>query len=130
MAIPQSSEYEIEKRAELESEKAEYDALKVADIYDYSDEAAEELANQLIRACSLMIVISKCLPGFEHLMKKSEKDAFVEMIYTMPNKIFGQWASMTDHVVGELIEFIQSQGQDYYERTIPVSRDKILKRKV
>ena len=124
---PQVGELEKQQKAIIENEKAEYRALRVANIYDYSDEAAEEIANQLIRACSLLIVIAKCLPGFEHNMKRKEKDAFVEMIYKMPNRIFGRWASLMEQVIPELVEFFQSQGQDYYQRTIPSSEDDILR---
>lgn len=123
---PQPEEFEAEQKAIIASERAEYNALRIANIYDYDDDAAEDTANQLIRACSLLIVIAKCLPGFEHIMKKTDKEAFVEMIYKMPNRIFGQWASMTDHVITEIIEYFQSQGHDYYQRTIPVSKDEIL----
>lgn len=126
IAPPQPGEYEREQKAALESEKAEYTSLRVANIYDYTDEEAEETANQIIRACSLLVVIAKCLPGFEHNMKKEEKEAFVDMIYRMPNRIFGRWASLTDQVVGDIIEFFQSQGQDYYHRNIPKSKDDIL----
>ena len=92
---PRPGDYEQQKQAEVEAERVEHTSLKIANIYDYSDDEAEELANQIIRACSLLIVIAKCLPGFEHNMKKAEKEAFVAMIYKMPNYIFGQWAALT-----------------------------------
>lgn len=121
---PDPNELNKEQQAIIESEKAEYNALRIANIYDYDDAKTEDMANQLVRACSLLVVISKCLPGFEHLMKKTEKDAFIEMIYRMPNRIFGQWALMTDHSIGEIVEYFQSQGHDYYQRAI--SKDEIL----
>lgn len=126
IAPPQPGEYEKEQKAALESEKEEDKSLRIANIYDYTDEEAEQTANQIIRACSLLIVIAKCLPGFEHNMLKEQKAAFVDMIYRMPNYIFGHWASLTDQVINEIIAFFQSQGQDYYHRNMPKTEDDIL----
>mgnify|MGYP006899748986 CR=1 FL=1 len=35
-------------------------------VYDYDEGAISDPGNQLIRALSLLSVISKCLPNFEH----------------------------------------------------------------
>ena len=124
---PNAGDLEKEQQRALQAERKEVESLRITNIYDYSDEAAEEMANQIIRACSLLIVISKCLPGFEHNMKKSEKEVLVDLIYKLPNRIFGKWASITDSMITEIVDYFQQQGQDYYQQNMKVSGDVILK---
>ena len=38
-------------------------------------------------------------------MIKEDKEAFINVIYRLPNKIFQLWASVADKNVDELIEF-------------------------
>lgn len=60
-------------------------------------------------------------------MLKRDKDAFVDTIYRLPNRIFGQWATETDKNVEELIQFFKEQTQDYYSRQKVVEDDDILR---
>ena len=124
---PEKEEYKHEKEAEIEAEKKQYELMKVSNIYDYTEERAEELSNQLIRACSLLMIVAKCLPGFGHNMLRQDKENFVRMIYVLPNKIFGKWASITDQAIGELIDYLCTQGHDYYRRHSSTSNDEVLR---
>ena len=48
--------------------------IQTTDIYDYSEDDAEKLINQLIRATHLLSVAARCLPTFKHMMLKKEKE--------------------------------------------------------
>lgn len=87
-----------EKNEEKRQELIEKDS-----IYDY-DESKIELVDEMIRSVSLLSIISKVLPNFEHIMKKQRKTECVEMIYTLPLKIFNVWAQSIEKIKIELIQ--------------------------
>lgn len=127
VSLPPSDAREKEENAEIEAEKATSNELEIVDIYDYSEDDVDQFVNQIIRACSLLIVAAKCLPNFEHNMPKADKDAFIDVIYRLPNKIFQLWATETDKEVDDLIEFFKEQSQDYYSRQRELTDDDILR---
>lgn len=59
-----------------------------------------------IRAIALLSTVSRCLPAFEHIMKKEEKSKFIDAIYTLPNKIFYIWAKTTDDEREKILLYI------------------------
>lgn len=125
--LPAKDARKKEREAEIASEKVSSTELRTVEIYDYSEETIDEFVNQIIRACSLLIVVSKCLPNFEHNMPKEDKDAFVNAIYKLPNKIFYLWASEADKEIDEIIRYFKEQSQDYFTRQKPKSDDDFLK---
>lgn len=125
--LPQNNAKEIEEKSEVNNEESLNVQMETVDIYDYSEDDVEKFLNQIIRACSLLIVVSKCLPNFEHNMRKADKDAFVEAIYKLPNKIFNLWATEVDKDKDELILYFKEQSQDYYNRQKKVTDDDILR---
>lgn len=96
---------------DIEKEKniANNDFLNAIDVYDYSTEESNTFLNQLIRAINVMATISRCLPCFEHNMKKTEKEEFVKMIYKLPNQIFYSWAKEIDDNKDELVKYLCNQ---------------------
>lgn len=82
--ILEKNKIENEKKAELE--------LETLNLYDYAESDSEKKMNQVIRALSLLTIISKCLPSFEHNMNKEMRHSFVETIFKLPNQIFYAWA--------------------------------------
>ena len=58
----------------------------------------------LLRSVSLMNILSRVLPNFEHMMPKKEKERCVDLIYNMPLKIFNTWAIQVDDIKLQLIE--------------------------
>jgi len=125
--LPPSDARDNEKKAEIEAEKTTSNELTTLDIYDYSEADADQFVNQIIRAGSLLIVVAKCLPNFEHNMFKADKDAFVDVIYRLPNKIFLLWAADVDRNVDELYQFFKEQSQDYFSRQREITDDDILR---
>lgn len=125
--LPTSSERKEDQEAALNSEIEVEDSIETLDIYDYSEEEAENFVNQLVRAMQLLIVISKCLPNFEHDMLKEDKEKFVDMIYRLPNKIFALWSYEADKHITEIIQFFKEQSQDYYTRQKKLTDDDLVK---
>lgn len=111
VAPPNANEKkEIEqKRIDQERQRDDKNEIQIVNVYDYDEGAISDPGNQLIRALSLLSVISKCLPNFEHLMKKSDKAEFAKMIYELPNRIFYQFACEVDRQIPELVEFLQEE---------------------
>lgn len=68
VAPPNANEKkEIEqKRIDQERQRDDKNEIQIVNVYDYDEGAISDPGNQLIRALSLLSVISKCLPNFEH----------------------------------------------------------------
>ena len=95
---------------ERELEKKSNDTIETIDIYDYEEESAVELNNQLIKATLQMNVIASTLPVFSHIMLGSVKRRLITALYDMPNRIFYHWASDIDEHLEDLIEeFMQEE---------------------
>lgn len=105
---------EEQEKKEIEDEKQVCSQLEVIEIYDYSEEDAVQTANQIVRALSLLTVVAKALPGFEHRMKATMKTDFVNMIYSLPNKIFMRWASEVDKSYKEMIAYLKQEWRTSY----------------
>lgn len=63
---------------------------------------------EILRSISLMVILAKTLPSFEHLMKKEDKKKCVELIYKMPLKIFKKVAGEINDISSELIYEIKN----------------------
>lgn len=112
-----------EKRLAEEREKE----MVCGDIYSYSEEQELSLMKKMIRALSLLIIISRTLPGFEHMMKKQDKEKCVQLIYTLPLKIFNVWAMQVEEVKLELIDEIRNLNDwDYRKEKAELSDTDIL----
>lgn len=99
---------QIQRNEEI-TEEAMLTEFTIKDVYDWDDCNIEKFNNQLIRMTSLLQIISKSLPCFEHLLKKPEKKALVETLYILPNRIFMFWGKFIDEnyddIIGELKTF-------------------------
>lgn len=95
---------------ERELEKNGSDIIETIGIYDYDEDSAVELNNQLIRATLQMNVIASILPTFSHIMLGPVKRRLITALYDMPNRIFHHWASDIDEHLESLIEeFMQKE---------------------
>ena len=102
---------EEQKKIELERRDIQtVIAANDASIFD-CDQNEPNLLDELVKSISLMIIVARTLPSFEHMMKKPEKDHCVRLIYQMPQKIFAAWASEVDTLTSELVREIK----DYHE---------------
>ena len=67
------SKYEAEKERQIDDAKdraeIENSQVDVVSIYDYKEDEIEKLENQLTRSISLLMLIARCLPNFEHILQ-------------------------------------------------------------
>ena len=97
--------------------------IDVVSIYDYNEEEITKLENQLVRAISLLMLISRCLPNFEHRLKKNQKEAIIKTIYQLPNKIFYAWAQEIEKCSESLVAMILSIETNDFTRKIQTETD-------
>lgn len=98
---------ELQKNEEI-TEESMLTEFTIKDIYDWDEANIEKFNNQLIRMTSLLQIISRCLPCFDHLLKKSEKITLIETIYTLPNRIFNFWSKFIDDNYNDIIGEIKT----------------------
>ena len=108
------SKREAEEK-EVRDEKQQDKQLATVDIYDYNEVDASKTTNQVIRALSLLMIISKCLPSFEHNMDAEMRQAFVQEIYQLPNKIYHVWAQETERDYDQIMNELRQEGAVEYE---------------
>ncbi|WP_127587739.1 metallophosphoesterase [Paenibacillus koleovorans] len=123
---PADDAYEQHQKSEIIEEKQVQNGIETLDIYHYTDDEAEEEFNKILRAIQLLSIVARCLPIFEHIMRKPEKDRFVEQIYELPNKIFNVWASRVDEDAEEVVKYFEDQPDQYYVKQKSVSKQDIV----
>lgn len=132
LPVVKASDVDYEEEQRLEQEKRENRALRVSNDASIFDEQDVELnfVHKIIRAISLMGIIARILPSFEHMMKKEHKDKCVNLIYQMPLKIFDVWVREVDNFADELITNIKNFHEFEYRKDKlkenPLTDDKAL----
>lgn len=112
---------------EIEKEKNECttEDIIARDYFDYDEEDIDKFINQIMRALSLMVTISRSLPSFEHRMYKEDKEKIVKAIYQLPNKIFYHWAVVVDSEKNNLIKYLKERYEAVYDND-SVDEDSLL----
>ena len=118
---PTQEDIQKDKQADIEKDREEIDNFHfdVINIYDYNEEDIVKLENQLTRAISLMLLLARCLPNFEHRLKKAQKEAIITALYTLPNRIFYVWATHVEQVREELMQLITTMETNAFVRHQP-----------
>lgn len=112
------SDKKIAETQQIESEKKEAQVIlneNNSSIFDKEDDALDSM-QEIIRGISLMIILARTLPSFEHLMKKSDKEKCVKLIYTLPLKIFEKLAREINSISQELILEIKNFHEYEYRK--------------
>lgn len=91
--LDEEREYAVERDRKLDKKEK-----RVENVYDYDENDANKLYNQLVRSCTLLSILARSLPSFEHKLSRSEKERFVKQIYQLPNKIFLMWAKQVQEI--------------------------------
>lgn len=121
----QKAEIDIVEQ-EKQQEKCKENAKKGVSIYNYNEDSLT-LMDEMIRAMSLSIVLSRTLPSFEHMMKKSDKEKCVQLIYSLPLKIFNIWATQVEESKIDLIEEIKELHEwEYRKEKVPLEDKDVL----
>lgn len=117
----QESDREKAEEERIQQEKAEVQAITIAnDASIFSGETDElNFVQKVIRGISLMVILARTLPSFEHMMKKEDKDQCVQMLYTMPLRIFEAWAKVIDEESSALIADIKLFHETEYRKEKP-----------
>lgn len=119
------------KQIEKSEEKVEETMVKefkIKDIYDWDDSIIDEYNNKLFRMTSLLQIIAKSLPCFEHLLKKSEKIELIGMLYTLPNRIFMFWCNLIENHYEDIIKELKTH--PYFTNKKPQMRENDIDLKV
>lgn len=125
LSSPSKEDIQRDRQADIEKDREEIDNFHfdVINVYDYSAEDIMKLENQLIRAISLMVLIARCLPNFEHRLKKTQKEAIITALYTVPNKIFYVWATYVEQLRDEMLQLITTMETNMFVRHKPTHED-------
>lgn len=108
----------IEEKQEIENEKEMVKISEDTKIDIYNDEGSEfDLVDQMIRALSLLIIISRSMPSFEHSMLKTDKIKCTKLLYSLPLKIFNLWANEAEKSKDELTKMVLINTDWSYDTT-------------
>ncbi len=125
--LPGPTARDADREAEVAAERDAEKAIQTVDIYDYSDEDVDTFLNQILRSVSLLIIVARCLPNFEHNLLRTDKEQFVQALYSLPNKIFGLWATEANKEIDEIVQYFRDQSQEYYVRQRKASDEDIIR---
>ncbi|MEG0240253.1 MAG: metallophosphoesterase [Anaerorhabdus sp.] len=129
IGVPTDQEREEDKKQELKNDRDMIDnsIVDTVRVYDYDDLEVIELHNQLIRAISLLTTVTRCFPAFEHIMKADQKKDVMNILFSLPNKIFYKWAFSIDSNKKDIIKLILSLDYDDFTRKNRINEEEVLK---
>lgn len=118
---PSQEDMRQDKQADIEKDRNEIDncLFDVINVYDYDDADIDKFENKLMRSISLTMLLARCLPNFEHRLKKAQKEAIVTALYTLPNKIFYTWATYVEQVRDQMVHLITTMETNAFVRHQP-----------
>ena len=122
--INAKKEKEKIEKSEEEYEESTVKEFKLKDIYDWDDAVIDKHNNKLIRMTSLLQIVSRCLPCFEHHLLKEEKSQVIECLYTLPNRIFMFWCSYIEEHYDDIFEELKAH--PYFSKRKPNLREEDL----
>lgn len=122
---PSSNDIAYNKQQDLIKDRTEIEnaSFDIVNIYDYNEDDINTLENRLTRSISLMLLLARCLPNFEHRLKKSQKERIIKALYTLPNQIYHTWAIHVEQGKEELLELITSMEDNAFVRRKPTLED-------
>ena len=115
---PSTVDRNADKLADDQKDRQEMEnsTIDIINIYDYNEEDVIKVENQLGCAIALLSLLSRCLPNFEHRLKKYQKEKIISVLYQLPNKIHWAWASEVEQQKDELVQFALDLETDDYTR--------------
>lgn len=122
---PSKTEIDQDRKVDEQKDRQETESsrIDVVSVYDYDEHEVEKLENQLICAISLLRLIARCLPNFEHRLKKEKKEAVIKTLYELPNKIFYAWAIEVKSCEEDILQLILSMETNEFTRRIKTKDD-------
>lgn len=83
------------------------DKIQKKDLYDYDKNDADTDAYKLGQAMRFTNLVCKMLPGFNHRLKKAEKEELAKNIFVFPNKILFKILREIDEDFDNIVNLIQ-----------------------
>lgn len=122
---PTQEDISQDQQQDVEKDRSEIDnaTFDIINIYDHDIQDAEKLENRITRAISLMMLLARCLPNFEHDLKIYQKEAIIHALYTIPNRIYYGWASHVEECSEELLHLITTMETNAFVRHKPTLED-------
>lgn len=96
-----------ERHEKFEKAVTAKDKIEKKDLYDYDKKDVELKSYKLGQAMRLTNLVCKILPGFNHRLKKNEKEDIVKNIYVLPNKIIFNVLRSLDEDFEKIVKTIQ-----------------------
>ncbi len=97
-----------------ELEEYEKEQIMVCDYFADDLEDVDAVVNQIIRGMTLLSIVSKCLPGFEHRMDKRDKEMVVGIMQQLPSMIFYLWAIQVDKEKDDIVKYLLDSYRNVY----------------
>lgn len=119
---------EIEESEENVEESMVTD-FRINDLYDWDDSVIDSFNNRLFKMTSLLQIIAKSLPCFEHILKKEKKKEVIALLYTLPNRIFMFWCKLIEKHYDSIIEELKMHPYFTNRKTKMRERDQYLRLK-
>lgn len=112
--LEKSSDLVLSEQVQQEQETSDIRDIQTIDIYDFDENEVDDKLNKIIKATSLLNLIARAFPSFEHLIKTDQKKDIVDLLYSAPNKIFYFWASEIEQdYIGFIQYFLQKNDDEY-----------------
>ncbi len=119
--LEKSSEIILSEQVQQEQETDDIRDIQTIDIYDFDEDTVDDKLNKIIKATSLLNLIARAFPSFEHLIKADQKKDIVNLLYSAPNKIFYFWASEIEEDFTGFIQYFLQKNDDEYQLDQAVS---------
>lgn len=100
--------------------------INPADVYSYKEDELG-IIDEMVRSISTMIILSRTLPSFEYFLEAEDKKRCVQLVYSLPLRIFNLWAIEIEKHIGELVVEIKKmfELQRFEEREYRRSKHRI-----
>lgn len=111
-----------EREEKFEKKATQQDTIERLSLYDYNKTDVETEDYKIGQAIRFTNLICKMLPGFNHRLKKTEKETLAKDLFVLPNKIIFKelrWIDEDfDKIVAVLVDFYKSHNEEITEEKI------------
>lgn len=111
--IEKNTEEVLNEQVYQEKSNDDIRDIQTIEIYDYDESTVDEFINKVVKAMSLLNLISRAFPNFEHRIKADQKEEIVSLLYSVPNKIFYFWAKELESDAENFINYCLQKYDDY-----------------
>lgn len=124
ITIPSDEERKAEKQKEEKFEKniTAEDKIEKLSLYEYNRADVNTEGYKIGQAIRFSELVCKILPGFNHRLRKQEKERLAKDVYIFPNKIIFKMLRWIDEDFDEIVKTIMEWGK---EQNVKVSEHKI-----